>query len=328
VPLLNADARHLPIADNTVQCCVTSPPYWGLRDYGTAGQIGLEQTPDAYVAELVAVFREVWRVLRDDGVLWLNLGDCYANDGKWGGETGGKQSYLDDNNRKRVGREKRVTGLKPKDLVGMPWRVAFALQADGWWLRQDVVWHKPNALPESVLDRCTKSHEYVFLLAKNERYFYDVLATAEPCEGDHLRHATNPQASAVPGASPHMGLRKSGNKARKYGEDRDRPGSHLGNGIPWEGSTRRARSVWTIPTQPYSGAHFATMPEALAERCILAGSRTGDLVLDPFGGSGTTARAAISLGRRAVVTELNPSYLALAAERTRVTRGLPLEASA
>jgi DNA modification methylase len=304
--LLRADARHLPLADRTVQCVVTSPPYWGLRDYGTAGQIGLEQTPAAYVAELVAVFREVRRVLRDDGVLWLNLGDSYANDTKWGGSSGGKHVKA-LHGQTGIGRQKVQTGLKSKDLVGIPWRVAFALQADGWYLRSDIIWHKPNPMPESVTDRPTKAHEYVFLLTKAECYYYDAKAIQE--------------ASIYPDDNP---------KARARADDyRDRAVADRISAInPLNARaypTRNARTVWTIATQPYSGAHFATMPEALAERCILASTKAGDRVLDPFGGSGTTARVALSLGRRAVSTELNPSYLALAEQRTHVTLGLPLE---
>lgn len=298
--LLQADARHLPITDSMVQCCVTSPPYWGLRDYGTAGQIGLEQTPDAYVAELVAVFREVRRVLRDDGVLWLNLGDSYAMGTKGSSGKGDKQrsnaGTLIEDRRWSV-----PSGLKAKDLVGIPWRVAFALQADGWYLRSDCIWHKPNPMPESVTDRPTKAHEYVFLLSKAERYFYDAKAIQETSAG-------------VGG----------GGWSRDYAEAQPSHGA-MRLERPAETGFRNARTVWSIATQPYSGAHFATMPEALAERCVLVGSRPGDLVLDPFGGSGTTARVAISLGRRAVSCELNPDYLTLARERTQVTRGLPLE---
>jgi DNA modification methylase len=253
--ILVGDAREVlrTLPADSVQCCVTSPPYWGLRDYGVDGQIGLERTPEEYVEHLVEVFREVRRVLRPDGVLWLNLGDCYANDGKWGGETGGKQSYLPDADRMRCGREKRVTDLKPKDLVGIPWRVAFALQADGWWLRKDNIWHKPNPMPESTEDRTTTAHEYVFHLTKSELYFYDAFAVREPA----IRT-------------------KSGNKERfvASGGEKSRLNTHMGSSIPWsdDGTGRNRRSVWTITTQPYDDAHFAVMPEKLVEPCILAGS--------------------------------------------------------
>ena len=295
-------ALALPYADGIAQTCVTSPPYYGLRDYGTAGQIGLEQTPAAYVAQIVAAMREVWRVLRDDGTLWLNIGDSYANNGvsdpsKVGGFTGariraGAKGTMDS-------RPRAIPdGLKPKDLMGIPWRVAFALQDDGWYLRSDIIWAKPNPMPESVTDRPTKAHEYVFMLSKAPRYFYDAAAIAEPSGGANGSSFTS-----------------------EY--DREtKPG--LGMGERKEAATRNARSVWTIATQPYSGAHFATMPPELARRCILAGSRPGDIVLDPFAGSGTTAMVALQNGRRAIGTELNPKYLRLQDDRTQVTMGLGL----
>jgi DNA modification methylase len=280
------------LADATVQTCVTSPPYFGLRDYGAAGQIGLESTPEAYVGRLVEVFREVRRVLKLDGTLWLNLGDSYANDTKWGGSTGGKHSGALHGH--PVGRARRSTGLKSKDLIGVPWRVAFALQADGWYLRQDIIWAKPNPMPESVRDRCTKAHEYVFLLAKSKRYFYDAAAVGET--------ATN---------------RPSGNKARKLADGSEcRLNTHLGRGVPYVASeTRNRRSVWTITPKPYKGAHFAVMPEALVTPCILAGSRPGDLVLDPFAGAGTVAVVARRLARSFVGMELKAEYCALAERR-------------
>jgi DNA modification methylase len=489
--LLRADARHIPLADGCVQCVVTSPPYWGLRDYGTARweggdaacdhkapnaaqryfngqgavyerggapsarrnesnyryvcgkcgahridrQIGLEQTPDSYVAELVAMFREVRRVLRDDGVLWLNLGSTYFGGGQGGAgsfaserpgwqqpDVSGASGRIPSRRGQRapaygtdgtalpdsmaadsaysglcdgcladfrshrdhiagsvqpteqsaplpspIGRDSgppdcveafptaslpdvlasttieswrrhqgacsrcdarssdlsavhsfaadapefsrmtlgNYTGrLKQKDLVPVPWMVAFALQADGWYLRSDIIWHKPNPMPESVTDRPTKAHEYVFLLTKRERYFYDAKAIQETSivsAGRTMRFGSPKQEGT---------LRKDIGRART------------------DDGTRNARTVWTIATQPYSGAsgaHFATFPAALVERCVLAGSKPGDRVLDPFGGSGTTARVALSLGRKAVSTELNPAYLALAKERTHVTLGLPLE---
>ena len=318
VTILTGDSRRVLVTlpDASVQCCVTSPPYFGLRDYGHAGQLGLEQTPDAYVAEMVALFREVRRVLEDDGTLWLNLGDSYSRSpGKGGSGPGKNADYYGDNygaasasrvrsSDGRVGRGDRpgtrTGGLGEKQLLGIPWRVAFALQADGWYLRSDIIWHKPNPMPESVTDRPTKAHEYVFLLSKSARYFYDADAIAEP--------ALRPEGS--------------GNTGRKYGEDRDRPGSHLGASVPWKGETRNARSVWSIPTRPFKGAHFATMPPELARRCILAGSRQGDMVLDPFGGAGTTGLVADRLGRHATLIELNPVYAELA--RERITGDAPL----
>ncbi len=249
LPKLEADSVH---------CVVTSPPYWGLRDYGVDGQLGLEATLDEFVAKMVEVFREVRRVLRDDGTVWLNLGDSYANDGKWGGTTGGKHAA--GLHGEQVGRGKRTTGLKPKDLCGIPWRVAFALQADGWYLRQDIIWHKPNPMPESVTDRCTKSHEYIFLLSKRAKYYYDAEAVKEKAEygrreggfrGDGGRYVNN------------AGFHNSANtgKAGTTGGPNDDPSAG-----------RNRRDVWTITTQPYPNAHFATFPPKLAEPCILAGT--------------------------------------------------------
>jgi site-specific DNA-methyltransferase (cytosine-N4-specific) len=284
--------RPLITAGVKVQTVVTSPPYWGLRDYGVPGQIGLERTPVRYVARLRSVFRLVRELLADDGVLWLNLGDCYANDGKWGGETGGKQAYLSDSDRKRCGREKRVTGLKPKDLVGIPWRVAFALQSDGWYLRNDIVWSKSNAMPESVKDRCTKSHEYIFLFAKSEQYRYDAEAIKEPADPANDRTIDSVRRDVPSGRRPDRGF---------------------ANGQKYE--TRNRRSVWTVPTASFQGAHFATFPEQLIEPCILAGSRPGDIVFDPFMGAGTVAAVATRLGRHWLGCELNPEYAAMQTPR-------------
>ena len=295
--------------DGLAQTCVTSPPYWGLRDYGADGQIGLEDSPDAFVARLVEVFREVRRVLRDDGTLWLNLGDSYAaaRGGSYqpaetlAGGISGKTADGSRTNRGRgdgyqPSRNAGAFGLKHKDLVGIPWRVAFALQADGWYLRSDIIWHKPNPMPESVTDRPTKSHEYVFLLSKSSRYFYDAEAIRETDSG---RQSGNIKRKTADGAIGH------------------RPADHLGSSVPWEwdGTGRNARSVWTITTKPYAEAHFATFPTELPERCIKAGSRPGDTVLHPFMGSGTTAWVARHLGRQAVGCELNAEYLDIAARR-------------
>jgi DNA modification methylase len=289
------------LVEKSVQTCVTSPPYFGLRDYGHPDQIGLEKTPEEYVEKLVAVFREVRRVLKDDGTLWLNLGDSYANGGKWGGSTGGLH-MRELHGTSSVGRTKRSTGLKPKDLIGIPWRVAFALQEDGWYLRSDIIWSKPNPMPESVEDRPTKAHEYLFLLSKDERYYYDAEAIAEPATtGDHARNGKIGSDHQAPGQS------------RQNGISRRRTGA--AEAIP-AGTMRNRRSVWTISSEPYAGAHFAVMPTALVAPCILAGSRIGDVVLDPFGGSGTVGAVATELGRHATLIELNPEYVSLASERT------------
>jgi DNA modification methylase len=298
--LLCGDVREVlaSLPDRSVRCCVTSPPYWGLRDYGTAGQLGLEPTPSLYVAAMVEVFREVRRVLADDGTLWLNLGDSYAA-APGGGQ--GKNGAVVDRSASRLGvREatfsKVSAGLKPKDLVGIPWRVAFALQDDGWYLRSDIIWHKPNPMPESVTDRPTKSHEYLFLLSKSERYFYDADAIAEP--------------------STHAGrvVATNGNEGMTHGYDGNRTRDGFRRGVVVK-DTKNIRTVWTIASQPYPGSHFATFPEELPRRCILAGSQPGDTVLEPFLGSGTTAAVAVGNGRHAIGIELNPEYLKLAAQR-------------
>ena len=323
--------RLKDIPDKSVQCCVTSPPYWGLRDYRHDGQIGLEQTPEDYVAEMVAVFREVWRVLADDGVLWLNLGDSYAGSGK-GRNADGTANVAPDSKQATslgtiIGKLNKASseGLKPKDLVGIPWRVALALQADGWYLRQDIIWHKPNPMPESVRDRCTKSHEYVFMLTKSPKYYFDSAAIAEPlAESSKQRLAQDIEnqrgSDRVPGKTNgtmkavSSGIRFGGSK---YG-DSDDPKHATKSGNTWVAEPdgkRNRRSVWTITTKGFKGAHFAVMPEALVEPCILASSRPGDTVLDPFTGSGTVAVVALRHGRNFVGTELNPEYAAIAQDR-------------
>jgi DNA modification methylase len=337
------------------QTCVTSPPYWGLRDYGTAqweggdpgcdhkfdhskreakarnfvngegrlttacsswttrsesefhhdcpcgarridSQLGLEATPEDYITKMVAVFREVWRVLRDDGTLWLNLGDSYATNVHTG-SYGKNADYCSLNS---IARTRIPEGLKPKDLCMMPARLAMALQADGWWLRSDIIWHKPNPMPESVTDRPTTAHEHIFLLTKAECYFYDADAIREKAiyVGDERHLRTD---RTIEFARPDNGSRMR--TAKPNGEYRNK------------------RSVWTIATQPYAEAHFATFPEEIPKLCILAGSKPGDLVLDPFAGSGTTGKVALELGRRAVLIELNPAYIALAKTRTMTTPG-------
>ena len=249
------------LPDGSVNCCVTSPPYFGLRDYGHDGQIGLEASPEAFVAKLVDVFREVRRVLRDDGTCWVNLGDSYSGSGR-GDNPNGKQS-TNAGTRFKPPTSGQTFGIGAKQLFGIPWRVAFALQADGWILRQDIIWHKPNPMPESVKDRCTKAHEYLFLLAKKPRYWFDANAIREPQKESSLKRL-------LPGAN--------------------------------------RRSVWSICPRPYKGAHFAVFPPALVEPCIKAGCPAGGTVLDPFGGSGTTGQVAKSLGRNAILIELNPAY--------------------
>jgi DNA modification methylase len=364
--ILAGDCRAiLPTLEaGSAQTCVTSPPYWGLRDYGTGQweggdaecghaeyrsigastlrndgrekigtqsyektaatvipyrgkcgkcgarridqQLGLESTPEEYIANMVAVFREVWRVLRDDGTLWLNLGDSYATGGRGGHrlEDAGDRGGTD-----LLPRSKPPPGLKPKDLCMMPARVALALQADGWYLRSDIIWHKLNPMPESVTDRPTKAHEYIFLLAKQERYFYDAEAIREPANPEHFSRykydfTGAPEGSVIcPGDI--NGQRTMPKGKREFNEQRNK------------------RSVWTIATQPYREAHFATFPEDLIKPCILAGSRVGDIVLDPFAGSGTVGQVALEFGRRAILIELNPDYIKLAQDRTWVTPGFP-----
>ena len=290
------DALEL-LPSASVQCCVTSPPYFGLRDYGNAGQIGLEATPAAYVSALVAVFRDVRRVLKNDGVLWLNLGDSYAS--KWACSRRNIVGSGSLENGKRDGRPDRlVDGLKEKDLIGIPWRVAFALQADGWYLRQDIIWHKPNPMPESVRDRCTKAHEYLFMLTKRERYFYDADAIAEPLAESSVARL-NQNVEARTGTTRHVGKTNGNFKAQ-------------GN---LETGKRNKRSVWTISTRPFKEAHFATFPPALVEPCILASSRPGDTALDPFFGAGTTGLVAQQHGRDWIGVEINPAYAEIARAR-------------
>ena len=309
------------------QMCVTSPPYFGLRDYGHAGQIGLEQTPEEYIAAMVEVFRCVRDVLADDGVLWLNIGDSYnAHPGqrKTTDKAGDKQQTVRG---AQAAPSRSVDSLKPKDLIGIPWRVAFALQADGWYLRQDIIWHKPNPMPESVRDRCTKAHEYMFLLSKSERYFFDSDAIKEQSVIDDIRRPYGSKGAWDLDGRPEE-QRPNGKPRGKGGKNAFRgqghfriadtgPANREGRDMAdvGAGETRNRRSVWTVPTQPYNGAHFATFPPALIEPCILAGSRPGDVVLDPFFGSGTTGMVAQNLGRRWLGCELNPAYGPLQDER-------------
>ena len=308
----------LPAA--SVQCCVTSPPYWGLRDYGTAGQLGLEATPDEYVANMVAVFREVRRVLRDDGTLWLNLGDSYASTGRSDRQESpgvGATQAMAAPGRKVIWKAgggsnfswELPGGLKPKDLVGIPWRVAFALQADGWWLRQDIIWHKPNPMPESVTDRCTKSHEYFFLLTKSARYYYDNEAIREPnSENSEKWGKMVPTKTAKAQGSHGATSALTANMTHEEVVEK-----YYTNG-------RNKRDVWTVTTKPFKGAHFATFPPDLIEPCILAGSAADTLVLDPFSGAGTTGLVAVQHGRRYIGTELNADYLEMSRKRIQLVR--------
>jgi len=339
------------LAEGSVNCCVTSPPYWGLRDYGVDSQIGLEKTPDEFVAQMVAVFREVRRVLRDDGTLWLNLGDSYnaynANRGRAAGANKNHHEIMPSADRGLSDKS-----LKNKDLVGIPWMVAFALRADGWYLRQDIIWHKPNPMPESVSDRCTKAHEYLFLMTKSDRYYFNQDAIKErsitndprrpyTSEGawemdgrpEDQRHGGEPRSHK--GSKFHTGKtathqldraskkpRTAGNKTHKYVEEyeaseteehRTKAGLLKVADVPWESANKR--SVWAVATQPYGKAHFATFPPKLIEPCILAGCPEGGTVLDPFLGSGTTALVADRNGCNCVGIELNPEYIKLANER-------------
>lgn len=317
--ILNGDVREMlkQLPDQSVQCCITSPPYWGQRDYGVAGQIGVDATPSEYVAQLVEVFSEVWRVLRKDGTVWLNLGDSYQNAK---GQAGG---FDPKQKNRRYGlrpQDRSIPGLKPKDLVGIPWEVALALRKAGWWLRRDIIWNKPNAHPEPVQDRPSTSHEYVFLLTRSRSYYFSGKAIGDAPSDALLRqiadgyngHATRDYAkSGAPDPSATK-LRVINSARRRIERD----------GFLWVNS----RSVWNIQTAGSSGEdHPALMPDELAEKCILAGSKEGDTVLDPFGGSGTTAAVAVRLQRNAVICELNPAYVELA--RKRIGAVAPLLAS-
>ena len=281
------------------QTCVTSPPYFGLRDYGHDGQLGLEETPDEYIKAMVEVFRCVWDVLEDDGTLWLNIGDSYCNSN---GFARASPEYQREGRNNMPANDRKLdklheTGLKTKDLIGIPWMLAFALRADGWYLRQDIIWHKPNPMPESVQDRCTKAHEYIFLMSKSQKYYYD--------------------ADAIKEAAIHEGriVKASGSDAKN--------GAKGEFGATAAGFTthdtlvtdRNKRSVWTVTTKPYAGAHFAVFPSDLIEPCILAGAPVGGIVLDPFMGSGTTAQVAQNLGRQYIGCELNPDYKPLQDKR-------------
>lgn len=317
IDILVGDCRSgmRSLEDGSVDTVVTSPPYFGLRDYGMDGQIGLEQTPQAFVQGLVEVFRDVRRVLRDDGTLWLNLGDSYYNYRPGKGQALVKQSVArsdQDLPQTCARRGNKLEGFKEKDLMGIPWRVAFALQDDGWYLRQDIIWHKPNPMPESVADRCTKAHEYIFLLTKSKDYYFDAEAIREPIVSE------KGNSKSFRGGGSYTQGNSFNNHSQK---DRE---TH-GNGKN-ESGLRNKRSVWNVSVSGFTSddaeAHFATFPTELVEPCIKAGSRPGGLVLDPFGGSGTTALVADRLGRNAVLCELNPKYAEMAEKRLTKDGGM------
>jgi len=315
----NGDALAVlqTMAAESVQCCVTSPPYYGLRDYGVDGQIGLEETPELFIAKLVDVFREVRRVLKDDGTCWVNIGDSY-----WGGKgqsgSGGMEfqqmrvetgvsfsspaAHVGGNGKTRP-TDKKHESIKPKDLIGIPWMLAFALRADGWYLRSEIIWHKLNPMPESVTDRPTKAHEQIFLLSKSPKYFYDSDAVKEPCSPANVADFKN--RKTMDNKSNGVGSYEEARPDLCRSREAYMPSDFL----------RNRRSVWSIASAPYTDAHFATFPPALIEPCILAGSRIGDTVIDCFGGSGTTAQVANKFGRKAVLIELNPDYCELAMKR-------------
>lgn len=305
VQLFLGDALEIAktLESESVQTIVTSPPYWGLRDYGVVGQLGLEKTPEEFVCKLVELFRELRRALKDDGTVWINLGDSFAGSNKGMGKEKAYGGAKQLTNVGSVGvpvQDWGVLGLKPKDLVGIPWRVAFALQADGWYLRSDIIWHKPNPMPESVTDRPTKSHEYIFLLSKSSKYYYNADAIKE---------------RAIVGHKPTDFIPKSSKDKHIVGIHSSATGASSNNRTDEQKDSRNKRSVWTVNTQPLDEAHFATFPPKLITPCILAGAPVGGVVLDPFTGSGTTGLVAIQLQRSFVGIELNPEYYAMAERR-------------
>lgn len=325
VRILTGDCRQVlaTLPDESVHCVVTSPPYFGLRDYGVDGQIGLEASPDAFVAEMVAVFREVRRALRKDGTLWLNLGDSYANDSKWGGSTSGKHARGNHGD-SGIGRRRHNSGLKSKDLMMIPARVAIALQADGWYLRSDIIWAKPNPMPESITDRPTSAHEHVFLLSRSERYFYDHAAVREKAvvptweDGSRTFGGVNKHGANLQHGDRTTGRTTAPRKSAPRGSFNGKTEAMADagkNAFRAVVAERNLRNVWTVASQPFAEAHFATFPPALIEPCIKAGCPAGGVVLDPFGGAGTTALVADRLGRDALLIELNPTYATMARDR-------------
>ena len=312
--------------DESVNCCVTSPPYYNLRDYGVDGQIGLESSPEEYIQKLVEIFREVRRVLKKDGTLWVNIADSYAGSGK------GASNYPENAKRYKQGTNKGCVGsmlskthsaaCKKKDLIGIPWMLAFALRADGWYLRQDIIWQKPNPMPESVKDRCTKSHEYIFLLSKNPRYYFDGEAIAEPVANSTIARVSQDIEGQKGSYTPSKAngkmkavLPRYGGK--KYTENPDRFNRTKSGTLYLPRPNRNKRDVWTVSTKPFKGAHFATFPPDLIEPCILSGCPIGGTVLDPFGGSGTTGMVAKKHGRDFILIELNEEYVKICYDRTK-----------
>lgn len=350
----DALTRLKSLPDESFHCCITSPPYWNLRDYGVACQLGLEKTPEEYIARMVEIFREVKRVLRNDGTLWVNIGDSYAASGRGGG--GGSLNNEDVGKKISLANSRRaaVSGYKQKDLIGIPWVLAFALRAEGWFLRQDIIWNKPNPMPESVRDRCTKSHEYIFLLSKSRSYYFDSKAISEPASPDtDGRYGRAHSGYAPTGQAPHRGIlsprdneknfpsgwanspnyknQVPGHPKRGKGNSRTFRGGIYLNNEAFNNSGERTRnshgnaenptwrrnkrSVWTIAVQGFSEAHFATFPEALVESCLFAGCPQGGTVLDPFCGSGTVGVVALKSGRHFTGIELNPQYVEMAQRR-------------
>lgn len=317
------------LKDESVNCCVTSPPYYNLRDYGVDGQIGLEETPEEYIQNLVEVFREVRRVLKKDGTLWVNIADSYAGSGKGRSKDGRRKAGYDLQNTSAGtinGTLVRTPGCgcKPKDLLGIPWMLAFALRADGWYLRQDIIWHKPNTMPESVKDRCTKSHEYIFLFSKTRRYYFDYEAIKEPCVGFDKSSPRGSKGTFRENAGRRKGNSRTFRGGGVYTNNQSfnnsanvRRETH-GN-VPNESGKRNRRSVWIVATSGYKDAHFATFPPKLIAPCVLAGCPAGGVVLDPFAGSGTTGMVASEHGRDFVLIELNEEYVKLCEERTTDT---------
>ena len=322
----DAVSRLAELPDGSVRTCVTSPPYWGLRDYGNDGQLGLEATPQEFVENLCKVFDEVWRVLAEDGTLWVNLGDSYfPHGGSRGNKTPAGDTLRGRDNEYQPAPKLSPgdANLKQKDLVGVPWRFAFAMQDRGWYLRQDIIWAKPNPMPESVTDRCTKAHEYIFLLTKNPRYYFDNEAIREPLAVSSVSRLAQDVESQVGSVRANGGAKTNGNMkavgprfgGNKYG-DSDDPKHATKSGNVYEPSGKRnKRSVWNVSTRSYKEAHFAVYPPELITPCILAGSAEGDIVLDPFSGSGTTGEVALTHGRNYVGVELNPEYAALSEKR-------------
>lgn len=301
--VINGDALSAlqGLEKSSFNACITSPPYYRLRDYGVDGQIGLEGTAEEYIARLVAVFAEVRRVLRDDGTLWVVIGDSYSGSGK-GAAKYEKTGTMQTNNQGSIGCPSIAgvgsgDGCKPKDMIGIPWKLAFALRDDGWYLRQDIIWAKPNPMPESVTDRCTKSHEHVFMFTKRPHYRYFADAIKEDAVYADCGTTSAPRGSF-------------GGKRHAHSDFK-----HISESFRAIRQKRNKRDVWNIATRPFTGAHFATFPEELVKNCLLASTQTGDVVLDPFGGSGTVGKVAVEMGRKAVLVELNPDYCSMARKR-------------